>query len=132
MGMWDLSVVISSFFVWITVIFGPLFSRVLSAWIGKPHKILQSTDFKNFFWRIYHFSALLYPYFPHSFQYIILVMLLCLTCLQSFSASFEDSKKICAIPSAATPHTRQIDWTFFHRPQFSYSLYRRPGLVLLY
>ena len=56
------------FFLSITVISGRLCSRALLVCIGKSHKILQFSDSKTFSGLcIYQFSALLNPYFSHSF-----------------------------------------------------------------
>ena len=101
-------------FVSITVISGRLCLRVLSVYIGKTHKILQSSDSKTFSGLcLYHFSVLLNPHFSHSFQWSILATLSCLICLYSFCDSFEHSETICATLSSAAPHTRQMGWTFF-------------------
>ena len=52
-------------FLSITVISGPLCSRVLSVCIGKSHKILHFSDSKTFSgFCMYHSSALLNPIFP--------------------------------------------------------------------
>ena len=102
--------------------------RILSICIGKSHKILQSSDSKTFSGLcMYHFSALLNPNFSHSF----LATLACFTCFYSFCARFENPGTICATVSSAALHTRQIDWSFFHRPHCSYSCHGGVGLVLL-
>ena len=101
-----------SLFLSITVISGRLCSRVLSVCIGKFHKILQFSDCKAFSGLcMYHLSALLNPHFSRSFQWSILAMLSCLTCLYSFCNSFEHSETICATVSSAARYARQMDWT---------------------
>ena len=100
-------------FLSITVLSGRLCSRLLAACIGKSHKILQSSHSKNFSgFYMYHFSALLNAHFSHSFQWSIMATLSCLTCLYSFCVSFEHFETICATVLSATPHARQMDWTF--------------------
>ena len=100
-------------FLSITVISGRLCSRLLAVCIGKSHKILQASDSKNFSgFYMYHFSALLNAHFSHSFQWSIMATLSCFTCLYSFCVSFEHFETICATVLSATPHARQMDWTF--------------------